>query len=135
MLWQQGNDICQQPLESNKSILLYNGDLFMSNRIYEGESDTKWLHTQLDSCATMDEMIELFTTLKGPYSIIYLNKRNQKLHIIRDSLGRNSLLLGKLNDLIVISSVLSCKFCWFHLSFSYFNSTMRFQRIILQESK
>lgn len=119
MLWQQGNDICQQPLESSKSIFLYNGDLFMSNRIFEGESDTQWLHTQLDSCATIDEMIELFTTLKGPYSIIYLNKKTQKLHIIRDSLGRNSLLLATLNDLIIISSVLSCKLfgyiCYFNI--------------------
>lgn len=52
-----------------------------------------------------EEFLKLFTTIvKGPFSIIYYNIRTECLYFMRDSLGRQSLLLGyDLGELVITS--------------------------------
>lgn len=108
MLWQQGESLCQQPSINEQHILLLNGDIF-SKRCDYSKSDTEWLLKRIGECEyNEDRLIQLFQSLEGPYSIVLFNKKTQKLYFVRDSLGRQSLLLAKYHDGdIVISSVLA----------------------------
>lgn len=105
VLWQQGCEPCLQPMESEENILLFNGDIFM-DRENLLISDTEWLFEKIQICETKKQLLELFKTIKGPYSFIYYNKKWKKLFFGRDSLGRNSLLVGKTGDDIVLTSTI-----------------------------
>lgn len=106
VLWQQGKQLCRQPATSSKHSLLMNGDIFTQREISE-QSDTEWLLEQIDLCGSEDDLIRLFRRLDGPYSLIFFNKTEEILYFIRDSLGRQSLLLATdENDSIYFSSVL-----------------------------
>lgn len=111
VLWQQGQKLCKQPHVYNHHVLLINGDIF-TKRDNCKQSDTEWLIKQLDKCQKDGDLLEFFRECEGPYSIVYYNRQNEKLYFIRDSLGRQSLLIstdgiGQLS----LSSVLSeCTF-------------------------
>lgn len=105
VLWQQGSDITLQPVESDRFVLLFNGDLF----IERGDlsiSDTQWLLGKVTSeVANLNDLADVFKQLKGPFSLILLDKYSRKVYFARDSLGRNSLLLGQSNEGFIITSV------------------------------
>lgn len=108
ILWQQGAKLCEQPFSHKHHILLINGDIF-SKRDNKLLSDTEWLAQMIDDCSDNDaQLFEMFRSLKGPYSLIYLNQLTQKLYFLRDVLGRQSLLLAKSSQGdIILSSVLT----------------------------
>lgn len=64
-------------------------------------SDTNWLGLQLkEALLSMEfeddvnsEILELFRQVEGPYSCIFYSERWKSLYFLRDSLGRNSLLI------------------------------------------
>lgn len=70
-------------------------------------SDTEFLFKKINFCKTEGELIQFLTTLKGPFSLIIYDKSKQKLYFLRDSFGRNSLLIGSTNELLYLSSVVS----------------------------
>lgn len=101
VLWQQGSQPCRQPVESNNTVILFNGDLYMEN-IGTG-SDTVFLCKVLSEAKTEDDLLNVFKMIIGPFSVICYFQSN--LYFARDAMGRNSLLLGKHRDLIFLSSV------------------------------
>ncbi|XP_053690425.1 asparagine synthetase domain-containing protein CG17486 [Sabethes cyaneus] len=103
VLWQQGAVVCSQPVERDRFALLFNGDMYNETRDTSC-SDTLWLYEKLNA---MNDIIQLFKSLKGPYSIVILDKISQRIYFARDSLGRNSLLFARSQDGIIISSVLA----------------------------
>lgn len=105
VLWQQGNELCCQPVESidNDTLLLFNGDLYMKSLNDFDKSDTEFLFSLIIKAETEDEFLNIFKTITGPFSIICFFK--SKLYFARDSLGRNSLILGKHFDAIFLTSV------------------------------
>lgn len=106
VLWQQGSKLCRQPVETPRYSLLMNGDLFSERELVE-QSDTEWLSEQIDACRTVDDLIDVFRRVEGPYSIIIYDKKFEIIYFIRDSLGRQSLLLATdSEDNIYLSSVL-----------------------------
>lgn len=107
VLWQQGAKLCIQPHSYKHHIVLINGDIF-TKRDDNLLSDTEWLTRQIDKCNDDEaELLALFRSLEGPYSIIYYNQNTKKLYFVRDILGRQSLLLAKsLQGDIIFSSVL-----------------------------
>jgi asparagine synthetase B (glutamine-hydrolysing) len=105
VLWQQGDKPTKQPLQDDNFILLFNGDLFM-DRPDHSKSDTEFLFDLVKSTRTEEEFIGLFRSLTGPFSLICYSKKLGKLFFMRDSLGRNSLLIGKNSNFIFLSSVL-----------------------------
>lgn len=107
VLWQQGDSPCQQPLVKQKYVLLMNGDIY-SKRGAVDQSDTEWLLDSLNKCQTIDDILELFRTIEGPYSIVIYDQSTSETIFVRDSLGRQTLLLAKRSgcDGIVISSVI-----------------------------
>lgn len=97
VLWQQGFCPTSQPLISEKNILLLNGDIFNCDKNDE-ISDSIWLLEQLDLCDSEFDVLNLFRHLKGPFSVIFYNKKLKVLYFGRDSFGRNSLLIEKNKD-------------------------------------
>lgn len=108
VLWQQGAKLCEQPYSCKHHMLLLNGDIF-SKRHNHLTSDTEWLTQMIDASNDNEvQLFETFQTLEGPYSIVYLNQLSQKLYILRDPLGRQSLLLAKNSQHdTILSSVLA----------------------------
>lgn len=83
-----------------------NGDVYSTRDNHE-VSDTQWLIGRLNRCRSGDDILELFRGIKGPYSIIFLDKASQQLYFLRDSIGRQTLLLAAQHDgSVVISSVI-----------------------------
>lgn len=106
VLWLQGQQIISQPLENDKSIFIYNGDIFGGDviKLDDIKNDGDTLHFR-NSFENANNVIELLTKLEGPYSFMYLNKVSKELYFGRDPYGRRSLLLGRHNKIIVVCSV------------------------------
>ncbi|XP_035791994.1 asparagine synthetase domain-containing protein CG17486-like [Anopheles albimanus] len=98
VLWHQGSTVYQQPVETGETVLVFNGDIFQPRDDLE-ESDTRWLLRQIEACRDENELRHLFGLLRGPFSLIFFRKQDQKLYFARDSIGRNSLLLGRSTEL------------------------------------
>lgn len=111
VLWQQGSQPCSQPLVSdrNGSVLLWNGDVY-AERDDCRQSDTEWLLSQLADCQSAEQLSAFFrSAVRGPFGLVYYDASTRTLWIARDSLGRQSLLLGRMTDddsaTIVVTSV------------------------------
>lgn len=124
LLWQQGSQPQLQPIISPTNVLLLNGDIFMDECKASEQSDSVWLAHEIDRCNVSvkqietqiislhfehvqneHELIELFKRIRGPYSIINYNRKTDTLYFVRDSLGRQTLLLGNDANELVITSV------------------------------
>lgn len=112
VLWQQGAKICIQPHSYKHHIVLINGDIF-TKRDDSLISDTEWLAQRIDECDDEIELLELFRSIEGPYSIIYCNQSSNKLYFLRDILGRQSLLLAKSPEGDTILSSVLGKYLYF----------------------
>lgn len=103
VLWQQGSGVSFQPVESDDVLMLFNGDLYLSCLNAADESDTVFLFKLISKSQTEDELLSVLNSITGPFSIICFFK--SKLYFARDSLGRNSMILGKHHNAIFLSSV------------------------------
>lgn len=97
VLWHQGASLCAQPIETDQTVLLFNGDVFdpWEDR---NKSDTVRLLEQIETCPDETFLFSFFATLRGPYSVIFLRKKENKLYFARDAVGRHSLLFGRTNN-------------------------------------
>ncbi|CAH2067270.1 unnamed protein product, partial [Iphiclides podalirius] len=107
VLWMQGPKPVVQPIENDHGVLLYNGDIF----------DDKWDRNCNDAEVIMEkisnqgeysenQIINILKLLKGPFSLIYYDKKSGNLYFTRDRMGRISLLFHKKENSFIISSVL-----------------------------
>jgi asparagine synthetase B (glutamine-hydrolysing) len=104
VLWQQGKEACGQPVESDDVVLLFNGDLYDCSK-KDDRSDTEFLFEAITGADTEDELLEVFRKVSGPFSIICWHK--SKIYFARDSLGRNSLIIGRGGEAVFLSSVVA----------------------------
>ncbi|XP_068621321.1 asparagine synthetase domain-containing protein CG17486 isoform X2 [Battus philenor] len=107
VLWMQGPNPVEQPLENDRGVLLFNGDIFD----YDWErniNDTKLIMNKLsnEEVHSENQIIDQLKLLKGPFSLIYFDKTKNDLYFTRDRIGRSSLLFHKTEDSVIISSVL-----------------------------
>ncbi|KAM3964803.1 asparagine synthetase domain-containing protein CG17486 [Aphomia sociella] len=110
VLWMQGPKLITQPLETDRGIFLYNGDIFDESWV-GNTSDTQVIMEKLSSARNLPEdIIKELKQLKGPFSIIYYDKEKYDLYFTRDRIGRNSLLVHKNESSIVFSNVLGRKY-------------------------
>ncbi|XP_042210769.1 asparagine synthetase domain-containing protein 1-like [Homarus americanus] len=92
VLWLQGRKPTSQPLiDQNGNILLWNGDILAGFEIPRDQSDTEYLSDEL---ATKEEreILSFLGVIKGPWSLIYFQKKTKRLYFGRDIFGRHSLL-------------------------------------------
>ncbi|GLV40605.1 uncharacterized protein CBL_04407 [Carabus blaptoides fortunei] len=106
VLWLQGTELTKQPIQTEKSWFLYNGDIFDSDILSGAErqqnGDTKPLLNAVEN--SLDPMCAL-SKMRGPFAFILIDKRHQKLYFARDTYGRRSLLIGHQNNQLVLTSV------------------------------
>ncbi|XP_049294377.1 asparagine synthetase domain-containing protein CG17486 isoform X2 [Anopheles funestus] len=69
-------------------------------------SDTLWLLRKIEASRNETDLFNLLACLRGPFSVIFLRKEENRIYFARDAVGRNSLLIGRKHDgNIFISSV------------------------------
>lgn len=107
VLWLQGTKLTRQPINTNRSIFIYNGDVYdglMSeeDRVKCGDTDLLVKHLE-ESCS----ISETFSKVRGPYAFVYYDKQRAKLYFGRDVLGRKSLIIGKRRGSVLVTSVAS----------------------------
>lgn len=104
VLWLQGNTLTKQPVHNENSILIYNGDLFngVPEEFRKEYGDTKYLFNILNES---EDIHASLCKLQGPYAFIYFDKLKNKIFFGRDKFGRRSLLIGKNENVLILSSV------------------------------
>ena len=111
----RGTTVIVQPLinESTKSVLCWNGEAWSINGDAIAGNDSKVIFEQLlKACSTGSShdskaaVIQLLSSIRGPYAIVYYDAVNERIYYGRDCLGRRSLLRkSTLDGSLVLSSV------------------------------
>ncbi|XP_036319821.1 asparagine synthetase domain-containing protein CG17486 [Rhagoletis pomonella] len=109
VLWQQGDNLCSQPVRQGNFLILFNGDIFNIPDKQSAESDTEWLAKKISGCTNETDVCHLIQSLQGPFSLIIFHIYSRSLYICRDYLGRNSLIIEKEAELFRFSST-SCNY-------------------------
>ncbi|GJQ80240.1 hypothetical protein Trydic_g23813 [Trypoxylus dichotomus] len=107
VLWLQGENLVKQPMNNDRSTFVFNGDIFggdISDQDRARHGDTLLLFKKFESSTSI---VTTLLNIQGPYAFIYLDKKEMKLYFGRDIFGRRSLLVGKVNDGLLLASVLS----------------------------
>jgi asparagine synthetase B (glutamine-hydrolysing) len=106
VLWLQGADMTIQPLEDDKSVLIYNGDIFggtlITEELRQNVGDTKLF---FEALTKSENVFHVLRDIQGPYAFVYINILDNKIYFGRDSYGRRSLLIGKNANEIIVTSV------------------------------
>ena len=96
---------------SSRNILAFNGEIYAHGDQCIVGSDSRWLLDQLEALeGDSVGIIRLFSTLRGPWCIVYWHHETRRLWIAKDVIGRRSLLLRlptSRNQALTISSVAS----------------------------
>lgn len=88
------NNVCV-PLESESgSLLAFNGQIFDGIDVESDENDAERLLQELEKTEP-EQVPQLLSKLRGPWSLVYWNKENNVVWIARDLLGRRSLLIHR----------------------------------------
>ncbi len=94
----RGKEKIRVPLhrEDTKNIIAFNGEIFGSvGGEAPAESDTIWLLTRLDAAdGDAAAITNVFSSLRGPWCIVYWHNTTRHLWFAKDVLGRRSLLIG-----------------------------------------
>lgn len=89
-----------QPLETNKSILAYNGELF-NKEVKNFNSDTDFLFYSLNKAKNLKKILSSFL---GYFSFIYFDKKLNKLFLARDIFGSRPLFYTINNKNVIFGS-------------------------------
>lgn len=105
VLWLQGKTVTPQPVEENKCVLVYNGDVFSGSILDEDRTihgDTILFFKRLQLAENKSSTL---ANIHGPYAFIYFDENDGKLYFGRDIYGRRSLLINKCQDKLILTSV------------------------------
>jgi len=92
-------EITKQPLiDSDKNVLLWNGEVFNGFDISNEINDGVFLLNQLQACNGDKDVLNTFIKLQGPWAFIYWQNSLKKLWFGRDVFGRRSLLIQTLSS-------------------------------------
>jgi len=108
----RGAKLVSQPLVApTGSVLVYNGEIYGGIQVADDENDTRALFTSLESCCSCDchalgrdktclccgsgakSVLQLLSTIKGPWALIYWQMKSNTIWFGRDAFGRRSLLV------------------------------------------
>lgn len=109
----QGDVIVQQPAtDEDGNILLWNGEVFDGLNHPLGTSDTLLVSERLqkfvrnESKSVMENLIDCFSPIQGPYSFLFYHNQSSMIYFGRDPFGRRSLMIQTTSDFLhAISSV------------------------------
>ncbi|KAI0757184.1 asparagine synthase-domain-containing protein [Daedaleopsis nitida] len=95
----RGDAFIKQPHEDSEgNILCWNGEVFEGLEVGPGENDGTILLSELGRCSTVDDILQVFGNIEGPYAFLYHHRSSNKIYFGRDPLGRRSLLVHYPND-------------------------------------
>ncbi|XP_057275762.1 asparagine synthetase domain-containing protein 1 [Pezoporus wallicus] len=101
--------VTPQPLQNaNSSIFLWNGEIFDGVHVGDLENDTEVMFHHLALCSSEEDMLSLFSSVRGPWSFIYYQASRHTLWFGRDYFGRRSLLWqcsNEVNSAFCLTSV------------------------------
>jgi asparagine synthetase B (glutamine-hydrolysing) len=111
----RGAAVIVQPLidENTKSVLCWNGEAWsISGNAIAGNDSKVVFELLLQACSTGSShdskaaVIQVLSSIRGPYAIVYYDAVNNRIYYGRDCLGRRSLLRKSTSDgSLVLSSV------------------------------
>ncbi|NWS38265.1 ASND1 protein, partial [Probosciger aterrimus] len=85
--------VTPQPLQdANSNIFLWNGEIFNGVPVGDLENDTEVMFHHLALCSSEEDVLSLFSSVRGPWSFIYYQASKHSLWFGRDYFGRRSLL-------------------------------------------
>ncbi|XP_065525981.1 asparagine synthetase domain-containing protein 1 [Lathamus discolor] len=85
--------VTPQPLQNaNSNIFLWNGEIFSGVHVGDLENDTEVMFHHLALCSSEEDILSLFSSVRGPWSFIYYQASRHTLWFGRDYFGRRSLL-------------------------------------------
>lgn len=99
---------CDQPLlDETGSSLQWNGQIFNGIEVNKSDSDTEVLMKLLSKCNNEKDLIQLLSSICGPWSFTFWNNKTKHFWFGRDILGRRSLCwnINRRDELIIISSI------------------------------
>ncbi|KAI2483190.1 hypothetical protein Ptr902_05507 [Pyrenophora tritici-repentis] len=110
----RGSQVIEQPLkdEATGSVLCWNGEAWsIAGDIVKG-NDSQLVFSKLQeacvdaSASSVRNVVELLSSIRGPYALVFYDALNQRIYYGRDCLGRRSLLRKATTDgTVVLSSV------------------------------
>ncbi|KAL6703496.1 hypothetical protein ACN47E_009594 [Coniothyrium glycines] len=110
----RGSSVVKQPLvdPATASLLCWNGEAWSINGEPVVGNDSQIVLSRLLEASARDgkhaerAVIDLLCSIRGPYALVFLDARNNRVFYGRDCLGRRSLLRKDTNDgSLVLSSV------------------------------
>ncbi|GAB2280182.1 hypothetical protein Dimus_014820 [Dionaea muscipula] len=98
------NPVSQPMVDASGNLLVYNGEIFGGIEISSNSNDAEILMESLGNCCGCyshwdtsicggQQMLELLSSLKGPWAMIYWQNTSKTLWFARDAFGRRSLLI------------------------------------------
>ncbi|CAE7175661.1 hypothetical protein PTNB73_02873 [Pyrenophora teres f. teres] len=110
----RGSRVIEQPLkdEATGSVLCWNGEAWsIAGNAVQG-NDSQLVFSKLQeacvdaSASSVRNVVELLSSIRGPYAVVFYDAPNKRVYYGRDCLGRRSLLRKAATDgTIVLSSV------------------------------
>ena len=111
----RGLNLVTQPIynETYNNYLLWNGEIFASNivQVNSDENDGLKLYECLSKTQSELEILDIISSIKGPYAFLYYDSKKEVIYFGRDRIGRRSLLIGNESNsddnptLLMLSSV------------------------------
>lgn len=101
----------QPAIDCEDNVLMFNGQVysFQGRTLDYSQSDTSFLVQELRSCSSLEQIVNVFTKIEGPFAFIYWHKKSNTLMYGRDLFGRKSLCSlntqGKTFVPVILSSV------------------------------
>eukprot|EP00879_Flechtneria_rotunda_P011431 GHRR01011941.1.p1 GENE.GHRR01011941.1~~GHRR01011941.1.p1 ORF type:complete len:860 (+),score=375.52 GHRR01011941.1:91-2670(+) len=96
LLQLRGSIPATSPLQDKQgNILCFNGEIFGGLEIAPNSNDGKCLLMAMGEAQSANEVPQLLSKLRGPWSLIYWQANTCTLWFARDWLGRRSLLMGQ----------------------------------------
>jgi hypothetical protein len=112
----RGTSLTEQPLKDHKtgSILCWNGEAWSvagqavsgsdSRAVFDALIDPLLTNSSSSETASLEHVVQVLSSIRGPYAFVFYDARNQLVFYGRDCLGRRS-LLRKTDNALVLSSV------------------------------
>jgi asparagine synthetase B (glutamine-hydrolysing) len=110
----RGSGVVEQPLRNDAtgSVLCWNGEAWsISGDVVVGNDSQLVFSRLLEACTSSAEdstrkIVELLSSIRGPYALVFYDAPNERIYYGRDCLGRRSLLRKSTPDgTLVLSSV------------------------------
>jgi asparagine synthetase B (glutamine-hydrolysing) len=110
----RGSDVVAQPLrdDATGSVLCWNGEAWsIAGEVVTGNDSQLIFAKLLVACASTGDasirnVVDLLSSIRGPYALVFYDARNKRIYYGRDCLGRRSLLRKSTTDgTLVLSSV------------------------------